>query len=329
MVDTAKMPECGPETLPLVAIVTPVYNGVAYLEETMEAVQAQDYPRLVHIVLDNASTDGTPEIIERYRNRRVPVHTRRNARLLPLLQNWNAAVALVPVEARYFRTLAADDTIAQSFISRTVEVAEHHPSVGVVGSLFNRNRGETVDLGWPAGQHVLPGRTALEMHFRRAIWLPSSHVLFRAGVIDRQRPFFPDKIIAFDLAATMDVLTRYDLGLVHEDLAMTRLHKETVSSVALDRERRHLYEQLHFISQYAPYALGAQASEEMRLLYRRHYLRQLLKWRLGANHEIYETHMRGLDGLGLRPEATQFADALWDWALVRLGRRAVWQGYPF
>jgi len=32
----------------------------------MQAVQAQDYPNLVHAVLDNASTDTTPEIIARY-----------------------------------------------------------------------------------------------------------------------------------------------------------------------------------------------------------------------------------------------------------------------
>ncbi len=35
---------------PLVAVVTPVYNGEKYLAETMECVQAQDYPELVHIV---------------------------------------------------------------------------------------------------------------------------------------------------------------------------------------------------------------------------------------------------------------------------------------
>src|ERR1700731_169502 len=49
---------------PLVAITTPVYNGERYLGETMACVQAQTYPNLVHLVVDNASTDRSAEIID-------------------------------------------------------------------------------------------------------------------------------------------------------------------------------------------------------------------------------------------------------------------------
>ena len=63
------------EKTPLVAILTPVYNWASFLAETMACVQAQTYPNLVHIVLDNASTDATPEIINRYSGGRVPILT--------------------------------------------------------------------------------------------------------------------------------------------------------------------------------------------------------------------------------------------------------------
>ena len=41
--------------LPLVAIVTPVYNGERFLAETMQCVQCSDYPNLLHVALDNAA----------------------------------------------------------------------------------------------------------------------------------------------------------------------------------------------------------------------------------------------------------------------------------
>ena len=63
---------------PLVAVVTPVYNGGRYLAETLASVQAQTYPRLIHVVLDNASTDATPELIEQAHGGRVPILARRN-----------------------------------------------------------------------------------------------------------------------------------------------------------------------------------------------------------------------------------------------------------
>jgi glycosyltransferase involved in cell wall biosynthesis len=54
---------------PLVSIVTAAYNAAPYLEETIESVLDQDYPLLEYIVLDDGSTDGTRELIERYDGR--------------------------------------------------------------------------------------------------------------------------------------------------------------------------------------------------------------------------------------------------------------------
>ncbi len=54
---------------PLVSIVTPVYNGAKFLPEAIESVLSQDYPNFEYIVADGGSTDGTIEILERYRGR--------------------------------------------------------------------------------------------------------------------------------------------------------------------------------------------------------------------------------------------------------------------
>jgi GT2 family glycosyltransferase len=57
------------EHLPLVSIITPTYNHAAYVEETIESVLNQDYPRIEYIVLDDGSTDGTAEILAKYTGR--------------------------------------------------------------------------------------------------------------------------------------------------------------------------------------------------------------------------------------------------------------------
>ena len=49
-----------------ITILTPSYNQAAYIERTIQSVQAQDYSNVEHIVIDGGSSDGTIEILRRY-----------------------------------------------------------------------------------------------------------------------------------------------------------------------------------------------------------------------------------------------------------------------
>lgn len=51
---------------PLVSIVVPAYNHAAYLKECIESILAQDYPQVELIVLDDGSTDTTPDMLRAY-----------------------------------------------------------------------------------------------------------------------------------------------------------------------------------------------------------------------------------------------------------------------
>ncbi|HLF34211.1 MAG TPA: glycosyltransferase family 2 protein [Cyclobacteriaceae bacterium] len=53
---------------PLLSVVTVVHNGVRHIENTIKSVISQTYPHIEYIIIDGNSTDGTQDIINKYRN---------------------------------------------------------------------------------------------------------------------------------------------------------------------------------------------------------------------------------------------------------------------
>jgi glycosyltransferase involved in cell wall biosynthesis len=54
---------------PRISVITVVFNGAETVEQTLLSVASQDYPNVEYIVIDGASTDGTPEIIRRHEDK--------------------------------------------------------------------------------------------------------------------------------------------------------------------------------------------------------------------------------------------------------------------
>ena len=90
----------------------PVFNGEAFIEQTLESVARQTLPPDRVIVLDNCSTDRTPEIVQNFKG--LPCEFIRNPTNLGLFGNLNRCLDFA-AETDYLQILHADDLIEPEF----------------------------------------------------------------------------------------------------------------------------------------------------------------------------------------------------------------------
>lgn len=112
---------------PLVSIGLPVYNGEAFLKNTLEAILQQTFDNFELIISDNASTDATEQICSSYalQDKRIRYH--RNERNLGAARNYNQLVDMA--NGNYFKWAAADDLIAPEYLAQCVAVLNSNPDI--------------------------------------------------------------------------------------------------------------------------------------------------------------------------------------------------------
>jgi glycosyltransferase involved in cell wall biosynthesis len=110
---------------PLVSIGLPVYNGERFLAEALRSNLEQTVEDLELIVCDNASDDGTAEIVEEFAARDPRVRYHRHKRNLGAAANYNSTVELA--RGRFFRWTTHDDLVAPTHAERLLEVYDDGP----------------------------------------------------------------------------------------------------------------------------------------------------------------------------------------------------------
>ncbi|HEX4425941.1 MAG TPA: glycosyltransferase family 2 protein [Terriglobales bacterium] len=216
---------------PLVSVVTPFYNTHEYLAECIESVLAQTCQDFEYILIDNQSNDGSSEIAQSYATR-FPEKVRvvRTASFLSQVENYNFALTCISANSKYCKMVQADDWIFADCLTRMIEVAEAHPSVGIVAAY--QLEGENIGLDglpWPGAE--VSGREACRRYYLKRQYLfgtPTS-LMMRSDMVRSRNPFYDERYAPFeDAHVCFDLLKSWSFGFVHELLTFSRTQDESI-----------------------------------------------------------------------------------------------------
>ena len=203
----------------------PVYNGETFVREAVESVLAQDYPNFEFVIVDNASTDSTAEIIAAYgADSRVRII--RNEETLPRLENFVKAFAAATEESRYLKFIGDDDRLLPACLSEMVRAAEQAEGVGLVSSHYYD--GERLVTGvLPPEVNFVSGpqflrRLLLEPEARSTVFSPASLMVSHRAY--RELGGFRTDLLHADSELFYRILNRFNLAYVHKPLTVSGYH---------------------------------------------------------------------------------------------------------
>jgi glycosyltransferase involved in cell wall biosynthesis len=210
-----------------ISIVLPSYNGSRHIEQSIQSCLRQTYSQWQLVIVDDASTDNTPDIIARYvsSDDRICSVRHETNRKLPAALNTGFAQA----RGEYFTWTSDDNYYRPEALMIMITALDDHPEVDVVYSDFSYI---DQDDHFIKRVEVKPPRELIKGN------CVGPSFLLRRNVKEVTGPYAEDLFLAEDYDYWLRVSIHFNMKPLREDLYCYRAHKNRLTSFNIDRTHR-------------------------------------------------------------------------------------------
>ncbi len=209
--------------VPKVSVVIPVYNSQDYVSEAIDSILAQTFTDFELLLIDDASTDGSPEIMRSYRDPRIRLV--RNEPNVGVPKTHNKGIELAC--GTYIAMLDHDDYSDPERLAKQVDFLDRNRDHAVVGTW-----GELIDetgraLGKTKKFPVSPDDVRSHLLFKNCILHPS--IMARKAVLEDYR-YSERFAICDDFDLFVRIANKHKLSNLPNVLVRHRRHTRSTSN---------------------------------------------------------------------------------------------------
>jgi len=207
----------------------PVYNGENYLEEAIDSILNQTISDFKLIVLNDNSSDSTPEILRAYQDKdsRVEVINKTENQGPANLRNEGIQLA----QTEFIALMDADDISLPTRFEKQLNVFKNNPNIGVCGTWFTFF-GDKKKLI----KHAVKPEN-LKVQFLSSCGIGNPTVMFRKSAIQDFK-FEHQFVPAEDYGLWSEVIRVTDFYNIPESLLNYRWHPNNISQTKQDNLRK-------------------------------------------------------------------------------------------
>ena len=230
---------------PAVSVAICLYNRAAFIGATLDSVFSQTFQDFEVVVIDDGSTDGGVEAIERrYQNTRLRIIRQPHR---GLSEARRASIASSTGE--FIAFLDSDDLWHHEKLERQVRAAMADPSLALVCSDCRFIDLDGKPLGLMSDTYRLRGIhwSSVDMYsemLRRGCFVWQSTVMARAAMLRAIDPFNPRYPYVADYDTWLRIARRHGVRYMPDVLASWRIHEHQftnrIPDIALEDQRRLL-----------------------------------------------------------------------------------------
>ncbi|WP_018702960.1 glycosyltransferase family 2 protein [Anaeromusa acidaminophila] len=159
-----------------VSIVMPVYNAEKYVGDAIRSILQQSYTDFEFIIIDDASTDASVDVINSFNDKRIKLYQNEINRGIVFSLNRGIALA----QGSYIARMDADDISCRRRLEMQVAYMEKNMEIGVLGSQAFLFLNSMLYLGRTSSLPFMHGEIVARQLFESALIHPS--VLMRSKV---------------------------------------------------------------------------------------------------------------------------------------------------